>query len=1313
MYVGSTAYTRMIWIFYTVLIIATTSTAYSFMTTPGEIITEENCSGRLDYFLCNCLSSNTTIDMLAGNYNFTKQSVCLLKNKTNISITGSTADDTTIECIEPFSIVFMNVQNVTISNIKMIGCGAVVNNAINQTFNKVFDAIYLGKGFRFAVMFFDAINVTINGLTMLNTLGYGITALNMIGEVSVSKLHIENTTFENDPECNEYDYSSDVADYFCSGSGLLFHYYDSINLKGTNTMLVIDQSTFINNKNFLPSKVFNDVIASFETAFYHHSPLPLQGAASIAIAYTQNSFDVNTIISNTFFHNNNGTLSATIALQSYSTIKGKTNITNSVFDDNGRVSNSSYTYGMLFPRGGISLLYLTLRNALPDLPISNSTQLRKAEIFTVMHCNFTKNGGNVGAAIYIQKISTDSVLAFVIIEKCYFTENEGSAGSAVYAINREYRSSSVSNHLIITLVNVHAENNTLSPGATTQYVSSDFITGVFAAWISEMIFDCSELCTFTNNQPSVFFGHTASLAISGKATFLNNRGIYGAGLDLINTVVYIQQGSNLYFANNHATRQGGAIDVFYTATNAQTPVNCPIQFTGTNNTDLIFSLDEINQLNINITFENNTADPSNSFESIYANIYYVCFWYPETLTQINLKLDSLPINGKRDSVYGKMFNIISQGEANEHVYTSAYLPCVCDGNNGYDAQNCMTADINDTLKLEKTVVAGRSFTLNLITLDAVGSVGFSSTLYSQVFSADFTEENFQLAESQNRRSFNAVSKQCTPVDFTIYAKQSKFPKNGILRLTVLPGSDHFFRFNVTDCPVGFQLQSENELFACVCGEFFMMPNINRDFQCDSASGMIVRSDKRSWLSVIEEKIEYIALCSPAYCNDIIETFTLTDNNILCDNNHAGRACGGCIDGYGRIFGSNSCKKCRNGWLATILLFAILGIILVMILYLVRLTVTMGTINGLIFFCNVMSINERLFFNTEDSQFLFLRAFISIINLDLGFEMCFYNEMSQIAKTGLQFVFPVYLWLLIAIIILLGRYHLRVQRFSSYSTVPVLATLILLSYAKLLRAIISVFSFISVHYTTKESGYGHLHTLVAWQPDPNVEYLQGDHIVLFLIALVFMLLFIIPFALAMTFPTIVLRSKRMSRLFPLLDCFYAPYKDKYRYWFGLRLIVLIYLSIMESVILSYQEALLLSGATVLFVFIVLQAYIQPFKNTVINHLDLLFMGLFILLSMITLYLYPSTSGYDEVNYAVNISYIAFFLFCLVVCYHVHTALKYFTWYGKATNTMMTKSKMNDWKISQHLSLSTTASSIDYNSGPYDNFSYLRESFLENL
>ena len=580
-------------------------------------------------------------------------------------------------------------------------------------------------------------------------------------------------------------------------------------------------------------------------------------------------------------------------------------------------------------------------------------------------------------------------------------------------------------------------------------------------------------------------------------------------------------------------------------------------------------------------------------------------------------------------------------------------------------------------------------------------------------SSNKNAETLMLADDQYRRTFSVTDKSCVPVKFTVFSKFPEIPKHGILRMAFTRGAQHDFHFEFVNCSIGFSLQSVNEMFACVCGDFFMKLDIEKDFYCDSVSGMITRIDQQSWLSVVDDRMEYTRLCLPLYCNDIITIYTLTDNDILCDNNHGGRACGGCIDHYGRIFGSNICKTCSNAWLATILLFAILGIILVIILYLLKLTVTVGTINGLVFFCNVISINERLFFNTENSQFLFLRVLFSLINLDLGFEMCFYHEMSQIVKTGLQFVFPVYLWLLVAVIIMFGRYYFQNQQSSLRSAaVPVLATLILLSYSKLLRTTISVFSFIPIQYTSKESNFSSSQRLVAWQPDPNVEYLRGGHIVLFLIALVFMLLFIIPFALAMTFPTIVLRSKRMSRLFPLLDCFYAPYKDKYRYWFGVRLIVLIYLSGMESIIFSYQEALLLSSIVVILAFTIIQAYIHPFKNTMVKILDLLFMSIFIMLSVITLYLYPTTSGYERVNIVVNVlGYVTFFIICLVVGFHINNAVKHTRWYKHIITECLqwdTKLKLSKINMKQYGNRK-----VDSDNNQNTEYCHYRESLLEHI
>ena len=76
-------------------------------------------------------------------------------------------------------------------------------------------------------------------------------------------------------------------------------------------------------------------------------------------------------------------------------------------------------------------------------------------------------------------------------------------------------------------------------------------------------------------------------------------------------------------------------------------------------------------------------------------------------------------------------------------------------------------------------------------------------------------------------------------------------------------------------------------------------------------------------------------------------------------------------------------------------------------------------------------------------------------------------MDEYTKTYLQFAFPVYLWILIGIIILLGHYLSSVAKLLGDKAVPVLATVFLLSVAKLLRTII-----VGLSYATLEHSDGH-------------------------------------------------------------------------------------------------------------------------------------------------------------------------------------------------------------------------------------------------
>ena len=290
-------------------------------------------------------------------------------------------------------------------------------------------------------------------------------------------------------------------------------------------------------------------------------------------------------------------------------------------------------------------------------------------------------------------------------------------------------------------------------------------------------------------------------------------------------------------------------------------------------------------------------------------------------------------------------------------------------------------------------------------------------------------------------------------------------------------------------------------------------------------------------------------------------FNLEYPDEQCAFHCSGILCGACQNNLSLAFGTSACRECSSLWaLLWVPVIALAGVALVVLLIVLNLTVSVGTINGLIFYANIVRANHATFFppNTTNS---FLSWFIAWINLDLGIETCFYNGLDAYVKTWLQFVFPLYIWFLVITIIVLSHYYTLAARLSGRNAVPVLATLFLLSYAKLLRIIITVFQSTELEYPDRS-------VRKIWLYDGNIDYLKGKHIPLFIAALLLLLIFL-PYTTILIFIQhlqhwssyrVLLWVKKLK---PLFDAYTGPYRDKHRYWTGLLLLVRIILFLIFS------------------------------------------------------------------------------------------------------------------------------------------------------
>ena len=293
-------------------------------------------------------------------------------------------------------------------------------------------------------------------------------------------------------------------------------------------------------------------------------------------------------------------------------------------------------------------------------------------------------------------------------------------------------------------------------------------------------------------------------------------------------------------------------------------------------------------------------------------------------------------------------------------------------------------------------------------------------------------------------------------------------------------------------------------------------------------------------------------CPFDYCVSHTVDFPLDNTDLQCAYNRSGLLCGACKKGYSLVLGTSQCKHCTNIHLTLLIPFALVGLALVFFLLVSKLTVATGTLSGIVFYANIVGVNRTLFIPVENTDIL--SVFVAWLNLDFGVETCFYRGMDAYSKTWLQFVFPVYIWVIVGLIILVSHFSRRFTKLLGNNPVSVLATLILLSYTKILRNLIAALYVTYLEYPTYNRG--------VWLYDANIDYLRTKHIPLFILAvLVFFFLFV-PYTLLLLFGQ-WLRAISHLRLFAwinsarltfFMDSYHAPYKARHRYWPGLLLVL---------------------------------------------------------------------------------------------------------------------------------------------------------------
>ena len=898
-------------------------------------------------------------------------------------------------------------------------------------------------------------------------------------------------------------------------------------------------------------------------------------------------------------------------------------------------------------------------------------------IFT--YANVTLNGSNNffnnsakyrrGGAVYaVINIS----LSFIGITD--FSSNSASAnGGAIHA------KTNISLTFIGTTV---FSNNAASKGGALSTVNCVKLTFNGASSFSS---------NSAMNGGAIFARRNSTLTFNGHLSFTNN-GNHGNKLRINNAEGAINRGGAMYLAlsstfsilphttvclkHNHATL-GGAIYVsdtnlliYCTQIARYIPrEECFFQLPGQN---LSSGLD------VQLVFKNNTADDAGSV--LYGGAIYNC------------KL--IDLHSYRS---GEVFNMLVHIEDDIDYSTTSKISseplsiCPCTNN----VPQCRGSKY---YRVPHSVYPGETFQISVV---AAGQRG--GTVTSTVRgTARNNSINFRIVNLLDYQYLQQANNTCTKLNYTVFSLSHKVKlklnPEGSPCLRYTSGQRHFVAKIKHSCPSGFSISKSAK--SCVCEP--RLAHYTNQCNITNGLGQITRDSSRHfWVGYDNPSQELILhpYCPFDYCVNDAKVFCLNSTDIQCEFNRSGLLCGRCKEGYSLVIGTHKCMRCTNSHLALLVLFAMIGVALIFLLLVCKLTVATGTISGVVFYANIVGANRTIFLPVKSTDPL--SVFVAWINLDFGIETCFYNGMDAYSNTWLQFVFPVYIWVLVGLMVLVSHYSQWFANLLGSNPVSVLATLILLSYTKILHTLVTAVYFTCLEYQTYNRS--------VWLLDASVDYVAGKHIPLFLVAVLVFLFLFLPYTLLLLFGQWLQSLSHLklfswvssARLKPFLDSYHAPYKAKHRYWPGLQLVLRCVL--LTAFAFNRQRDPSINLLTILVGTgkLIVWAWISGgvYKNWCLDALEGSFALNLIVLGVATYHV--QLSGGDQLVVGYTSVSIALVTFIGILAYHIFQQVRHTKLWKKVCKVNM---KLKKWKTKQRVdNLINNLTKCDQ----------LREPWLEDL
>jgi predicted outer membrane repeat protein len=902
-------------------------------------------------------------------------------------------------------------------------------------------------------------------------------------------------------------------------------------------------------------------------------------------------------------------------------------------------------------------------------------------LLVISHVNFLRNARALVLHIILDSFNFPDK-AETLITDCVFAHNSDSVNpenqllvpSAVYILGNTgtyfpYTFGGISygyfKNNIIRIQNSKFLNNSYRRGESC---SSLYLNNVDNITVGNSIFE--------NNSCSAVILNGSFIKFENKVIVLRNHGKLGGGFVLRHTFLLnkknvlppilkfsrmiIISSASIYFNENTALDYGGGI---YTdeACGYRRDNYCFFQFESTDN------------LSSSLNFANNHARLGG--DAIFGGCLSNCSIKPNKSVDFR----------RHGSIFWDIVSLSGGNQSQSFFAEHPYRVVLCKNKTPHSNTVSCLSELRNI-----SVYRGETFPIEVM---SVGSSCFPSS--SVIIATVLNRNDIRLGREQGVKQLNPY---CDDYLFSLLSDSKEFNSFSI-KLSLSQASHSAIPVLVgveykNYCPSGFELDQYHE--KCVCSLFLASNGI----VCNPNYSLTVPS--MTWIGSWHGHVAVGPYCQHCKVVNDIVIDSIDTSDKLCAFGRKGLICGGCIGGFSVQLGGYECRDCSKSNYKGILLmmsFAAFGFALVFFLLRLNFTVSTGLINSLIFYSNIVYSNHAVFlpisrdtYKTQlDNLVRFFYVFQAWTNLDFGFDICFIHGIDTYAVTWLQFVFPVYVWLLIFSIVVISRYSTRLSKFTGHNTISVLATLLLLSYTKLLLAILSASSYTRLYLV---SG---MKSEPLWSSDANVKYMTGKHVGLFLMAVVMALTYILPFTFIIVLGPVLQTYSHcrglqwIVRIKPFLDAFYGPYTVWYRYWPGimllLRLVLLLVFAFYSLGDESFIAAIVaISTSSVLLLWLLWGKTNQTslHRNRKLNFLEAFFLfnlSLFAILSV-----YFGKNVYKRQILAVVMVGSAFLVFCGILTYHIVHVVKKWTITVKILSVLrqMRKGQEQERELAYHVS-----------------------------